>query len=295
MSSPAEGKKISIKMLLSNNLTGSLIGAGGKSIKELQAVTGAKVHVSSNMEPFPGTSDRVVVLTGPYESVSLTQNLIWELIALVTSAANAKENDAIDVVGKLTVPAAAGGLILGRGGANIRSLSEESGARVNMTSKDEALFTQERVITLVGTTASCIKCTNMILRKLEEPDEITPYVNRGSTYAATAGAGTPFGMNYGANTGLDNMIPAAETVITLSVPNELMGNIFGKQGATLREIISLSGARVSVSGRGEFMEGTNNRVVTITGTPGSAQTAHLFINQRLQTPANPRRVGPGGV
>jgi transcription initiation factor TFIID subunit TAF12 len=52
-----------------------------------------------------------------------------------------------------------------------------------------------------------------------------------------------------------NMIPAAETVITLSVPNELMGNIFGKQGATLREIISLSGARVSVSGRGEFMEG----------------------------------------
>eukprot|EP00601_Ochromonadales_sp_CCMP2298_P006878 CAMPEP_0173212852 /NCGR_PEP_ID=MMETSP1141-20130122/25049_1 /TAXON_ID=483371 /ORGANISM="non described non described, Strain CCMP2298" /LENGTH=278 /DNA_ID=CAMNT_0014139955 /DNA_START=60 /DNA_END=897 /DNA_ORIENTATION=+ len=278
MSSPAEGKKISIKMLLSNNLTGSLIGAGGKSIKELQAVTGAKVHVSSNMEPFPGTSDRVVVLTGPYESVSLTQNLIWELIALVTSAANAKEvewspqamlaklgeNDAIDVVGKLTVPAAAGGLILGRGGANIRSLSEESGARVNMTSKDEALFTQERVITLVGTTASCIKCTNMILRKLEEPDESPP-------------------------------TPAAETVITLSVPNELMGNIFGKQGATLREIISLSGARVSVSGRGEFMEGTNNRVVTITGTPGSAQTAHLFINQRLQTPANPRRVGPGGV
>jgi RNA-binding protein Nova len=196
MSDPAEGKRIAIKMLLSNNMTGSLIGAGGKSIKELQAVTGAKVHVSSNTEPFPGTSDRVVVLSGPYESVSLTHTLIWELIALVTSAENAKEvewspqamlaklgeNDAVDVIGKLTVPAAAGGLILGRGGANIRSLSEESGCRVNMTSKDEALFTQERVITLVGTAASCMKCTNMILRKLEEPDEIMPYTNR---YART--------------------------------------------------------------------------------------------------------------
>ncbi len=50
----------------------------------------------------------------------------------------------------------------------------------------------------------------------------------------------------------------------------------------MREIISLSGAKVVVSPRGEYVEGTTNRLVTITGSPTAAQTAHLFITQRLQ-------------
>jgi hypothetical protein len=54
----------------------------------------------------------------------------------------------------------------------------------------------------------------------------------------------------------------------------------------MREIISLSGAKVNVSGRNEFVEGTTNRLVTITGSPACAQAAHLFITQRLETPAN---------
>jgi hypothetical protein len=37
-----------------------------------------------------------------------------------------------------------------------------------------------------------------------------------------------------------------------------------------------------VVSRGEFVEGTKNRVVTITGTPTAAQTAHIFITQRLR-------------
>lgn len=53
------------------------------------------------------------------------------------------------------------------------------------------------------------------------------------------------------------------------------------QGSTMREIISLSGAKVVVSPRGEYVEGTTNRLLTITGTPTCAQTAHLFITQRL--------------
>jgi len=303
-------------MLLSHSLTGSLIGAGGKSIKEIQAVTGAKVHVSNSTEPYPGTSDRVVVIMGDIDNVSLTQTLIWELIGLVTSAENPRDvdwspqamvgflgqNDAVEVVGKITIPAAAGGLMLGRGGEHIRSLASESGAKVHMTGKDEALLTQERVMTISGGVGRCIKCTAMILQRLDESEEAIPYANRGSGYAP---ANNPFRLPMGAtgsSTGKRSYpgsgdgrdrggdreeAPVAETVITLAVPDEHMGNIFGRQGATLREIISLSGAKVTVSGRGEFVEGTTNRVITITGSPTAAQTAHMFVTQRLQTPANP--------
>ena len=61
----------------------------------------------------------------------------------------------------------------------------------------------------------------------------------------------------------------------------------------MREIISLSGAKIVVSARGEFVEGTSNRLVTITGSPTNAQSAHFLITQRLQTPSNPPPRGRG--
>jgi RNA-binding protein Nova len=312
------GKVHFIKLLLPNNLTGSLIGVGGKSIKDMIEVTEARIHVSSSTEPYPGTSDRVVVISGSLGAVGLALNLIWEMIALITSAENPRElewnpktmmsylgqNGHVEVSSKLTIPAAAGGLILGKGGANIQAIAEESGASVMMSSKDDAMFTQERIVSISGSVSSCIKCSLLILKKLDEPAEVIPYVNNGTSYSSQLMqqmGGNPFGMNMGhagvgvfgpgylgSSVGVNaggagnnrkrgpsgslnggnggrpdptfpfhqgagaNAVSApvvAETVITLSVPDELVGNIFGRQGATLREIISLSGAKVNVSNR----------------------------------------------
>ena len=38
----------------------------------------------------------------------------------------------------------------------------------------------------------------------------------------------------------------------------------------------------TVVGRGDFVPGTNNRTVTITGPTASAQMAQFFINNKLQ-------------
>jgi len=177
-------KKLSMKLLLSNPLTGSLIGSGGKAIKELMAESGSRVSVSGNTELFPGTSDRIVLILGDFESISMTLTLIWEMLGLIAGVDNAKDvewsptaiksllgqNDNMNVSLKLLIPAAAGGLILGQGGANIRSISEESGAILTMSSKEEALFTQERVLTIAGDTGRCIKCSHLVLAKLSEQD-----------------------------------------------------------------------------------------------------------------------------
>jgi hypothetical protein len=50
----------------------------------------------------------------------------------------------------------------------------------------------------------------------------------------------------------------------------------------MREIMSLSGAKIVISPRGEYTDGNTNRTVTITGSPHSAQTAHLYVTQKLQ-------------
>lgn len=293
MSNLAAGKIITIKMLLSHSLTGSLIGRGGKAIQDLNDISDAKIRVSANTDYYPGTSDRVVVIVGELHAVKLAQNLIWEMIALISSAPNPKEiewnpremlnilgqNNSMEVSGKITIPAAAGGLILGKGGANIQSISEESGAHVTMTSKEDAIFTHERVLTISGSLGGCVKCTELILHKLDEPAEPTPYINRGATYALPLSGTTAYGSTFAnsgfggyssapydghtggrgglsggggghlGSAGADDGTLAAETTTTFMVPDALVGNIFGRQGATMREIQSISRATVSVSAR----------------------------------------------
>lgn len=309
------GKRLAIKFLMPNNYAGSLIGTGGKSIKELIAVSEARVNVSGNNELFPGSNERVVLISGTHDTVSLAQTLIWEMIAqnVKASASETRNvdwspegvvnslgtNDNIQVSCKVSVPAAAGGLILGKGGETIKTIASESGAKILMTSKEDALFTQERVLTISGEAGQCVKCVDLILGRLAEQEDVIPFYNRGTTYNSPlksfiGGGRGGRGANRGGRGGRNNSPSAntsseidTETNITISIPNELIGNIFGRQGSTMREIISLSGAKVVVSGKGEFVEGTTNRLVTITGTPTSAQAAHLFITQRLETPANP--------
>jgi hypothetical protein len=76
---------------------------------------------------------------------------------------------------------------------------------------------------------------------------------------------------------------SAYTTIELGVPDRAVGAIVGVQGATLAEIESLSGATVTISKRGDFVEGTlDNRRVTIVGTPNCAQTAHTLIVHKLR-------------
>jgi polyribonucleotide nucleotidyltransferase len=75
---------------------------------------------------------------------------------------------------------------------------------------------------------------------------------------------------------------AASSTITMAVPELLIGNILGKNGSAIREIAFLSGAKISVSSRGEYVAGTTNRIVSITGVSKSAQTAHNLISQKLQ-------------
>jgi hypothetical protein len=170
-------------------------------------------------------------------------------------------------------------LILGKSGSTIKNISLESGAKIAMSTKEEALFTQERIITIAGTVAECIACTDLIISKLAEQEEVVPFSNRGTTYSspltATLGISSsdhhhhsssnhhssssshhhsesggggrggggrgsrgPRGGGGGGHTeggrdhdmgGSDMMIPVADTTITLSVPDDLIGNIFGKQ------------------------------------------------------------------
>ncbi|XP_034024573.1 RNA-binding protein Nova-2 isoform X3 [Thalassophryne amazonica] len=339
---------------------------------------------------------------------------------------------------KLIVPNSTAGLIIGKGGATVKAVMEQSGAWVQLSQKPEGINLQERVVTISGEPEQNRKAVEIIVQKIQEDPQSSSCLNisysnitgpvansnpTGSPYAnstevmpaaAAAAAATASSLlgqaslagvgafpttmsslsgndllaitsalntlaSYGYNTnslglGLNpaaasgvlaavaaNANPAAaaaanllasyasdastsaahpvtslggfslgslaaatgatngylsaasplvassllateklaegaKEVVEIAVPENLVGAILGKGGKTLVEYQELTGARIQISKKGEFIPGTRNRKVTITGSQAATQAAQYLISQRITyeqgvRATNPQKVG----
>jgi heterogeneous nuclear ribonucleoprotein K len=73
----------------------------------------------------------------------------------------------------------------------------------------------------------------------------------------------------------------APVTMRLAVPDMQVGSLVGKGGAVVKELIAVSGASIKISQKGENVPGTNNRIVTISGAPGSVSYAHMLVLQKV--------------
>ncbi|XP_012586699.1 PREDICTED: poly(rC)-binding protein 3, partial [Condylura cristata] len=75
--------------------------------------------------------------------------------------------------------------------------------------------------------------------------------------------------------GLDASPPASTHELT--IPNDLIGCIIGRQGTKINEIRQMSGAQIKIA---SATEGSSERQVTITGSPANISLAQYLINAR---------------
>uniref|UniRef100_A0A8C7A5V0 Poly(rC) binding protein 2 n=1 Tax=Neovison vison TaxID=452646 RepID=A0A8C7A5V0_NEOVI len=73
---------------------------------------------------------------------------------------------------------------------------------------------------------------------------------------------------------------AQTTSHELTIPNDLIGCIIGRQGAKINEIHQMSGAQIKIANP---VEGSTDRLVTITGSAASISLAQYLINVRLSS------------
>lgn len=302
------------KMLISDNAAGAIIGKSGKTISELQTQSNARIKVSQTADFYPGTNERTILLTGPIHTVLEAQELIWDKIAQFSKprvtnrpAPPPTDDSPAPIMGKVLIPNEAGGLIIGRAGATIKAIQEQSGARVQINPKEEmdSKISKERVLTISGTEEACAKCTELIIIKLQE-DANVGYQNKSTSYGRSFGMHND-GMQHQQHQHQQQVAPAmrmslpmgaettsATSTITINVPDTIIGYVLGKRGAVIAEIQRLSGAKVVVSPRKPREDGDDShpssvstgdvliRIVTITGSPTAAQMAQFLITQKLQ-------------
>ncbi|XP_015277720.1 PREDICTED: poly(rC)-binding protein 2 isoform X6 [Gekko japonicus] len=101
-------------------------------------------------------------------------------------------------------------------------------------------------------------------------------MSHGNTGFSGVESSSPDGKSYWA--GLD--ASAQTTSHELTIPNDLIGCIIGRQGAKINEIRQMSGAQIKIANP---VEGSTDRQVTITGSAASISLAQYLINVRLSS------------
>ncbi|CAI5480108.1 unnamed protein product [Closterium sp. Yama58-4] len=118
----------------------------------------------------------------------------------------------------------------------------------------------------------------------------------GDRYGGGGGGGGGFGAPYAAPRGLPPYLSdprgkgppplppggGVPTTIIVAVPDDHVGAVVGKGGKSLHEIQQSAGVRMLISDRNDYVEGTRNRKVTITGPSEGVVAAQHLIAQKVQ-------------
>lgn len=209
--------QVAIKLLVSNSASGLIIGRSGSTISDLQAKSQTRIKLSQGGDYYPGTSDRVCLIQGslPNSSVAVEMVLtkLYELQSfqqLPSAAIPAAQvrpdtntttealipedttNASTSFIVRLLVPSTCCGMIIGRGGSNIKSLKEKSEVTYIQLSPKEheimiggsTLSTSERIMTITGSNfTSCVNCVRIILNDMGQNPEISRYINMTTSYS----------------------------------------------------------------------------------------------------------------
>lgn len=119
---------------------------------------------------------------------------------------------------KMLFPNESAGRVIGKAGAVLKQIMDDSGARVRLSGTDEVVpETGERIITAVGSAEAVALVADFVMTILNEPfpgEEVDP---------------------------------AKAKPLKLLVPEATAGSVIGKAGAVIKELMDASGAMIRVS------------------------------------------------
>ncbi|XP_026188740.1 poly(rC)-binding protein 2-like isoform X3 [Mastacembelus armatus] len=285
---------LTIRLLMHGKEVGSIIGKKGESVKKMREESGARINISEGNCP-----ERIITLAGPTTSIFKAFSMIIEKLEedISTSMTNSTATSKPPVTMRLVVPASQCGSLIGKGGCKIKEIRESAGAQVQVAG-DMLPNSTERAITVAGTPQSIIECVKQIcVVMLESPPKgvTIPYRPKPSGSPVIFAGGqltklhqlamqqSPFPIahsNQGFQAGMDASAQTGSHELT--IPNDLIGCIIGRQGAKINEIRQMSGAQIKIANP---VEGSTDRQVTITGSHASISLAEYLINARLSSEA----------
>jgi predicted RNA-binding protein YlqC (UPF0109 family) len=169
----AAGHEVVYKLVVPTAKAGNVIGKAGDNVQKIRTETGARVKI---FDPAPGSDERLVVVAAPLDP-GLSRNPAQD--ALVRCTISMLADEAAGTVHKvrLLAPKASVGALLGKRGATVTQLRQESGANVKVHSAGGAegpgtsLGVEaegDEVVELEGTMQQCIAAMRGVATLLQQ-------------------------------------------------------------------------------------------------------------------------------
>ncbi|KAG0143553.1 hypothetical protein CROQUDRAFT_661080 [Cronartium quercuum f. sp. fusiforme G11] len=255
---PPTATTTSIRVLVSHNLMGSIIGRQGSKIKEIQDASGVRMVASKEM--LPQSTERVVEVQGTPESIRLAIYEIGKCLMDDWERAHGTVLYQPGALGPDGVTAAYPGGVLA-GGFGIGG-SQPYGTGSGGTRRPN-----------VGPASAAS-------------------TRRNGSYANGATVTTETGPRSREGSLASSMpTPATDRALrtqNISIPSDMVGCIIGKGGAKINEIRRMSGSKISIAKTPH--DDTGERMFTIIGSSEANEKALFLLYNQLESEKE-RRVG----
>uniref|UniRef100_A0A8C5CQ71 Poly(rC) binding protein 2 n=1 Tax=Gadus morhua TaxID=8049 RepID=A0A8C5CQ71_GADMO len=248
---------VTLRIVVPASQCGSLIGKGGCKIKEIRESTGAQVQVAGDM--LPNSTERAITIAG------IPQSII-ECVKQICVVMLESPPKGVTIPYR---PKPSGSPVIFSGG-QVSTSYHVFGLFFCLPLKCR-IEAQSLIVLLLVLQAYAVQGQHAI----PQPDltKLHQLAMQQSPFPiAPNNQGFQAGMDASAQTGSHE----------LTIPNDLIGCIIGRQGSKINEIRQMSGAQIKIANP---VEGSTDRQVTITGSPASISLAEYLINARLSSEA----------
>ncbi|CCD61630.1 K Homology domain-containing protein [Caenorhabditis elegans] len=158
---------------------GMIIGKGGEMIKRLAAETGTKIQFKPDTNP--NSEDRIAVIMGTRDQIYRATERITEIVnrAIKNNGAPQDRGSAGTVlpgqsIFYMHVPAGKCGLVIGKGGENIKQIERETGATCGLAPAAEQKNEDEKVFEIKGSQLQIHHASHLVRIKVGEISPNTP-------------------------------------------------------------------------------------------------------------------------
>ena len=182
------GETLMMRLWLSNMNVGTVIGKGGANIKSIREKSSCRVSISEHV---PHAPERMMTVTGSAQSLNTVIEMMLDAIEEAQAqhkASKAAENpEAAEAAAgeeaketthnlKLVMSNNQAGGIIGKAGANIKAMREESGAFIKVDASGTGGGPYDRLVIVNGTKASLIKAHLLLMFKVAPLLPLPPYL-----------------------------------------------------------------------------------------------------------------------
>lgn len=249
--------------------------------------------------------EKVIYIYGGSDNCS---NACREILKVMQEEATANDKAEINTL-KVLIEDRFCGRVIGKGGRWIKKIQVETDSKITVANypmvsmqPDSVIFIKSNIVERIMHAESLISAKIRECYDQEQqagfmhgyappvPAATLPYLNVYGIPGAYPNGGGGGGLSVPPReaaypTANFNQLPAAQIeVCDIWVPNSVMGAIIGTQGSTIKEIIRLSNAYITIEPKKDLEANpTAERKVTIKGFPGAFVKAYSYIHEKLRS------------